>query len=57
MTAREVLIDLLGSGEFDHEILDPAAAADVIVAHLANHGYKIVFVANLLALLMGPSGS
>jgi hypothetical protein len=42
LTPREVLIDLLGGADFDHEILDPVAAADLILERLADAGFAIV---------------
>jgi hypothetical protein len=38
----DVLIDLLGGAEFDHEILDPAAAARIILDRLRDAGFKVV---------------
>jgi hypothetical protein len=42
LSALDVLVDLLGSGEFDHEILDPVAAARIIIRGLEDAGFKIV---------------
>jgi hypothetical protein len=42
LTAREVLADLLGGAEFDHEILDPDAAARLIIEGLRDAGFEIV---------------
>jgi hypothetical protein len=39
---RDVLVDLLGGADFDHEILDPEAAADLIIARLADSGFVIL---------------
>ncbi len=39
---RDVLVDLLGGADFDHEILDPEAAADLILLRLADAGFAIV---------------
>ena len=39
---RDVLVDLLGGADFDHEILDPEAAADLIIERLADTGFAIV---------------
>ena len=39
---RDVLIDLLGGADFDHEILDPEAAARLILERLRDAGFKIV---------------
>jgi hypothetical protein len=38
----DVLADLLGSGDFDHEILDPDAAARLIIERLNDAGFSIV---------------
>jgi hypothetical protein len=47
MTAGElnpfdVLVDLLGGADFDHEILDPAEAARIILARLRDAGFEVV---------------
>lgn len=42
LTPRAVLVDLLGGADFDHEILDPEAAADLILERLADAGFAIV---------------
>jgi hypothetical protein len=42
LTPHEVLVDLLGSGDFDHEILDPEAAARLIIEHLHDSDFAIV---------------
>jgi hypothetical protein len=42
LTARAVLVDLLGGADFDHEILDPEAAADLILRRLADAGFVVV---------------
>jgi hypothetical protein len=39
---RDVLVDLLGGADFDHEILDPESAADLILQRLADSGFAIV---------------
>ncbi len=39
---RDVLIDLLGGADFDHEILDPAAAAAIILQRLSDSGFRVV---------------
>jgi hypothetical protein len=41
----DVLIDLLGGADFDHEILDPEASAKIIIERLLDAGFKIVPVA------------
>src|SRR5260370_30051148 len=38
----DVLTDLLGGGDFDHEILDPAAAAKIILERLRDAGFQVV---------------
>jgi hypothetical protein len=38
----DVLIDLLGGADFDHEILDPQAAAKLILDRLRDAGFEIV---------------
>ncbi len=42
LSPRDVLVDLLGGADFDHEILDPEAAADLILLRLADAGFAIV---------------
>jgi hypothetical protein len=42
LTPRHVLIDLLGGADFDHEILDPEAAADLILERLHDAGFQVV---------------
>jgi hypothetical protein len=42
LTPKDVLIDLLGSAEFDHEILNPAAAAEIILERLRDAGFVVV---------------
>jgi hypothetical protein len=39
---RDVLVDLFGGADFDHEILDPAAAADLVLERLRDAGFAIV---------------
>jgi hypothetical protein len=39
---RDVLIDLFGGADFDHEILNPAAAADLVLERLRDSGFSIV---------------
>jgi hypothetical protein len=39
---REVLADLLGSGDFPAEVLDPEAAAEIIMQRLVDAGFEIV---------------
>jgi hypothetical protein len=38
---REVLADLLGSGDFPAEVLDTKAAADIIIQRLIDAGFEI----------------
>jgi hypothetical protein len=42
LTPKDVLIDLFGGADFDHEILDPAAAADLVLDRLEDAGFMIV---------------
>ena len=42
LTPQAVLEDLLGGADFDHEILNPAAAAEIILERLRDAGFKIV---------------
>lgn len=42
LTPRDVLIDLFGGADFDHEILDPQAAADLVIERLKDAGFAIV---------------
>jgi hypothetical protein len=42
LTPRDVLIDLFGGADFDHEILDPAASADLVIERLIAAGFAIV---------------
>jgi hypothetical protein len=39
---REVLADLLGSGDFPAEVLDPEAAAEIIMHRLGDAGFLVV---------------
>ena len=39
---REVLADLLGSGDFPAEVLDPERAAEIIIQRLIDAGFEIV---------------
>jgi hypothetical protein len=39
---RDVLVDLLGGADFDHEILDPEAAARIIIERLRDAGFVIL---------------
>jgi hypothetical protein len=40
--ARDVLADLLGSGDFPVEVADPDAAARLIIQRLIDAGFQIV---------------
>ena len=42
ITPRHVLVDLFGGADFDHEILDPEAAADIVIERLSDAGFEIV---------------
>jgi hypothetical protein len=42
LTPKDVLIDLFGGADFDHEILDPEAAADLVIERLKDTGFEIV---------------
>jgi len=42
LTPRDVLVDLFGGADFDHEILDAAAAADIVIQRLIDAGFEIV---------------
>jgi len=42
ITPREVLADLLGSGDFPVEIADPEGVADLIQQRLIDAGFAIV---------------
>jgi hypothetical protein len=41
LTPRHVLVDLFGGGDFDHEILDPEQAADLVIQRLRDAGFEI----------------
>jgi hypothetical protein len=41
-TPRDVLIDLFGGADFDHEILDATGAADLVIERLTDAGFSIV---------------
>jgi hypothetical protein len=41
LTPRHVLIDLFGGADFDHEILDPVHAADIVIERLRDAGFEI----------------
>ena len=42
LTPKHVLEDLFGGADFDHEILDPQAAADLVIERLRDAGFEIV---------------
>ncbi len=42
LTPKDVLVDLLGGADFDHEILDPEGAAKIILQRLIDAGFEIV---------------
>ena len=42
LTPQDVLADLLGSGDFPAEVLDPEAAAWVILRRLFDAGFEVV---------------
>ena len=37
----DVLVDILGSGDFDHEIINPEASARLILERLEDAGFEI----------------
>ena len=39
---RDVLVDLFGGADFDHEILNAEAAADLVIQRLLDAGFRIV---------------
>jgi hypothetical protein len=41
LTPRHVLVDLFGGADFDHEILDPEHAADIVIERLRDAGFEI----------------
>lgn len=51
----DVLIDLLGGADFDHEILDPEAAAKLILARLSDAGFSVVSAENRDVMLTTPN--
>jgi hypothetical protein len=42
LSPKAILIDILGGGDFDHQILDAEAAASIIIDRLAQNGYIII---------------
>ena len=41
LTPKDVLVDLFGSGDFPVPILDPEAAAEIVVQRLIDAGFEI----------------
>ncbi len=41
LTPKHVLVDLFGGADFDHEILDPDQAADLVIDRLRDAGFEI----------------
>ena len=41
LSPKDVLVDLFGGADFDHEILDPERAADIVIERLKDAGFKI----------------
>jgi hypothetical protein len=54
LTPKEILVDLFGCADFDHEILDPEAAADLVIDRLRDAGFEIVPVDRGRSLLATP---
>ena len=42
LLAEDVLVDLLGSGDFPAQVLDPEAAAWIILRRLFDAGFEVV---------------
>ena len=42
LTPKDVLVDLLGSGDFPAEIFNPELEADLIIDRLRDAGFEIV---------------
>jgi hypothetical protein len=42
LTPKDVLTDLFGGADFDHEILNPAEAARIVLDRLRDAGFEIV---------------
>lgn len=42
LNPRDVLSDLFSGPDFDHEILDGAAAADLVIERLLEAGFEII---------------
>ena len=45
LRAADVLADLLGSGDFPSEVIDPDGAAQIIIQRLIDSGFEIVAAA------------
>jgi len=41
LTPKHVLVDLFGGADFDHEILDPVQAAEIVIERLRDAGFEI----------------
>jgi hypothetical protein len=41
LTPKHVLVDLFGGADFDHEILDPEHAAEIVIQRLNDAGFEI----------------
>jgi hypothetical protein len=41
LTPQHVLADLFGSGDFPAEVLDPEAAAEIVIQRLIDAGFEI----------------
>jgi hypothetical protein len=41
LTPKHVLVDLFGSGDFPAEIIDPEAAAEIVIQWLIDAGFEI----------------
>ena len=53
LTPQEVLADLLGSGDFPAEVMDPEGAAEIVLRRLDDAGFKVVPAARLWAIVTG----
>ena len=53
LTPQEVLADLLGSGDFSAEVMDPEGAAEIVLRRLDDAGFKVVPAARLWAIVTG----
>jgi hypothetical protein len=41
LAPKDVLVDLFGGADFDHEILDPEQAAELVIQRLLDAGFAI----------------